>query len=169
MQIALLSSKDQTWTTPEEVLTLIRQLGPIGLDPCPNPRSIVGARESYSLEVGQDGLAEDWLDRGLVYVNPPFGRQLPKWINKAVVSWAQAWECDRSFEYVFLVPARPDTKWFTQAREGATSLGFWRGRIAFGGQKIVAPFPSLLIYFGLHPERFESVFIHKAHIWHVAT
>jgi hypothetical protein len=162
---ALLSSHNQTFNTPANFLELVRRLGVIGLDPCSNPNSIVNASRSLSLEAGEDGLAESWLDQGLVFINPPYGRALPVWIQKAADSWHQAEQEGRDFECVMLVPSRTDTRWFTTALLNASALGFWRGRLTFLGAEDPAPFPSLVIYFGHWGDLFTRVFEPKAHIW----
>jgi hypothetical protein len=162
---ALLSSNNQTFNTPAEFLDLVRRLGVIGLDPCSNPHSIVNANIELSLENGQDGLTADWLDRGLVFVNPPYGRALPIWIKKASDSWHQSIQEGRDFECLMLVPSRTDTRWFTTGLLNASALGFWRGRLTFLGAPDPAPFPSLAIYFGHWANLFESVFDRKSHVW----
>jgi hypothetical protein len=77
--------------TPESVLEIIRAYAPIGLDPCSNPWSTVGARVELSKHRGDDGLAACWsaiiMDQGdtaTVYVNPPYGAGLIlPWVHKA--------------------------------------------------------------------------------------
>lgn len=48
-----------------------------------------------------DGLKQEWT--GVCWCNPPYGRQIGKWVEKAVKSSATV---------VMLLPARTDTKWF---------------------------------------------------------
>lgn len=64
------------YCTPLDVTAALPE---VDLDPCSNPRSTVRARETYSLEAGQDGLALPWF--GVVYVNFPFSDPLP-WAEK---------------------------------------------------------------------------------------
>lgn len=72
------SSSSVDWNTPEEILTPVRALfaadGGIHLDPCSNPGSLVGARESFSLP-NVNGLKAPWFTdtTRTAYVNPPFG------------------------------------------------------------------------------------------------
>lgn len=70
------SSAHHGWTTPPELLERLYGVvgGGFGLDPCsPTRRGPVRARLRYTVE--DDGLALPW--RGTVFVNPPYGRQLP--------------------------------------------------------------------------------------------
>lgn len=64
------------WNTPSWLCDLLPN---VDVDPASNPRSNIKARVTYSLEAGQDGLAEKWF--GLVWVNPPFSNILP-WADK---------------------------------------------------------------------------------------
>lgn len=161
MDAALLSSKDMTWQTPENVLDLVRLLAPIGLDPCTVASNPTGAQAIATFELGVDGLQTGWTGYGLVFCNPPYGRALGAWVDK----------CRREglagAEIVLLVPARPDTKWFQGIAPVATSedpnrraasVLFWRGRLRFKGAKDAAPFPSALFYGGPRHECFREVF-----------
>jgi hypothetical protein len=158
MNPALLSSARPDWNTPEEILSLVRQLGPIGLDPCSNPTSLVGARVAWSLETGDDGLAVPWRQAlwpdyvGLVYVNPPYGREIEPWAAKCAA------EAAPGCEIVALLPARTDAGWWQWHITTARAVCFWRGRLRFLGAESSAPFPSALAYWGARVGRFRAVF-----------
>src|SRR5437764_933372 len=106
MNKVLLASKDMTWNTPQNIIDLVRQIDPIHLDPCSNVTSIVGARVSWELGRDGDSLARSWACLGLVYVNPPYGREIKPWATKIVL------EGVRCTEICALVPSRTDTVWF---------------------------------------------------------
>lgn len=148
------SSKNEHWGTPEEVLTPVRQVGKIILDPCSNKQSIVLAENNICLP--QDGLAEDWYKyNGLVYVNPPYGRKIFSWMVKC-----QQESCFGA-EIIALVPSRTDTKWFQGTigrKNGADAVCFWKGRIKFLGAPHPAPFPSVVAYWGPRVDKFKKVF-----------
>ena len=73
-------------------------------------------------------------------MNPPYGRGIGQWMQKAYES-AQA-----GATVVCLVPARTDTAWWHDyAMRG--EITFIRGRLKFGNAKNSAPFPSALIVF----------------------
>jgi site-specific DNA-methyltransferase (adenine-specific) len=148
MNTALLSSKRMDWNTPEEVLELVRKVAPIGLDPCSNPASTVNARENWY----SNGLTNGWDGVGLVYVNPPYGRELKQWAEKIAA------EADRGVEIIALVPARTDTKWFRQMFFACTCVCLWKGRITFAGATYPAPFPSAVFYYGTNFEGFCGAF-----------
>lgn len=88
----------------------------------------------------QDGLSKPW--DGVVWCNPPYGREIGKWVRKAYE------ENKRENNYiVMLLPARTDTKWFHDYIYGKAEVRFIKGRLKFGGSKNSAPFPSMVVIF----------------------
>src|SRR5262249_4101706 len=86
-----------------------------------------------------DGLAQDWAGE-TVFMNPPYGRQISRWVRKAHDSAA------RGATVVCLVPARTDTHWWhNYVIDG--EVRFLKGRLKFGDSKNSAPFPSALVIF----------------------
>lgn len=69
-------SDRNSWATPAWLTALLPY---VDLDPCSNSHSTVRARQTYSLEAGQDGLALPWF--GTVYVNGPYANLMP-WAMK---------------------------------------------------------------------------------------
>lgn len=144
------SSKSIHWCTPEVVLERVRKVNKIGLDPCSNQVSTVGA----CLELSINGEKVDWCEAleesgGLAYCNPPYGKSIKTWSHKCKM------EAQRGAEIIALLPARTDTKWFQgDVFSSATALCFWRGRLTFidGTGQISKPdaafFPSVLAYWG---------------------
>lgn len=166
MQAALNSSVRMDWQTPDEVLDLVRKVNSITLDPCTSVDNPVGAYAFFTpqrpttphagLFQGPDGLLGMWADyEGLVYVNPPYGREISKWVTKAIA------EATYDAEIVMLVPARTDTKWFQTALGSANGLLLWRGRMTFKGAPAPAPFPSAVFYWGENSLRFRKAFEDK--------
>ena len=145
MNPALHSSKKHDWETPGEVWELVTKVAaPRGVyDPCP----VGGVKEA-----GADGRTP-WprLD-ALFYVNPPYGRELPKWVDHVIR------QAHVKSEIILLCPARPDTRWFHDAWHECRAMCFWKGRLTFKGAPGPAPFPSALFYWGDHPHRFGDVF-----------
>ena len=150
----LMSSGSGDWNTPEPVLKLVRRIDKIRLDPCSNGGSIVGAAVEWSVEV--NGLAQPWTSRrkGLVYVNPPYGRAVGDWIEKI------RHEASAGVEVVALLPARTDAKWWHQhVFQTAAAVCFWKGRLSFLGAPSSAPFPSAVAYWGKRSTLFHTVFM----------
>lgn len=149
-----MSNTGDHWTTPMCVLEAICKFneGPIDLDPCSNPRSMVGARiEWYGPPYGTDGLVVPWKVHGLTYVNPPYSAK-DIW-SKRCMDWYRAGQ-----EIIELVPSDTDTDWFHRYCWTAPMRCFWRGRLRFGGdRRYHARFPSSLVYFGDRVDRFVSI------------
>tara|TARA_Y100000593_G_C4188454_1_gene275611 strand:- start:41 stop:544 length:504 start_codon:yes stop_codon:yes gene_type:complete len=85
-------------------------------------------------------LDKDWYN--INFMNPPCGREIGKFIEKAYTEWALN-DCTT----VALLPARTDTKWFHKYIYNKASIVFIRGRLKFeGGEKLApAPFPSMIV------------------------
>jgi site-specific DNA-methyltransferase (adenine-specific) len=77
-------------------------------------------------------------------MNPPYGREIGKWMAKAHE------EADRGATVVCLVPARTDTAWWHDHAAKADEIRFVRGRLKFirdDGRNDSAPFPSAVVIF----------------------
>ena len=85
-------------------------------------------------------------------MNPPYGREIGAWVKHL----CREYRMGRTTEAVALLPARTDTQWME--RLDAYPKCFIRGRLRFGNSQAGAPFPSVLVYLGLHAERFAEVF-----------
>ena len=73
-------------------------------------------------------------------MNPPYGREIGAWMEKAYESSLEG------ATVVCLVPARTDTRWFHDfAMRG--EIRFIKGRLKFGDSKNSAPFPSAVVVF----------------------
>lgn len=75
---------------------------------------------------------------GAVYLNPPYGRGIGKFMNKANQ------ESKKGIIIVALVPARTDTAWWHDYCI-QHEVRFIRGRLKFGNSKNCAPFPSAVV------------------------
>ena len=95
-------------------------------------------RERY-FTAADDGLAQEW--RGVCWMNPPYGRTIGRWMQKAFES-----ACDGA-TVVCLVPARTDTRWWHEWAMFADEVRLVRGRLAFGDGRAPAPFPSAVVVF----------------------
>jgi site-specific DNA-methyltransferase (adenine-specific) len=131
------SSASAEWETPGDLFNeLDRIFGGFTLDPCATPQNAKCARFFTRAD---DGLAQDWT--GKVFMNPPYGREIGKWVRKA---WTESLS---GALVVCLLPARVDTRWWHEyAKKG--HVYFLRGRLKFGSSVNSAPFPSVLVTFG---------------------
>lgn len=135
---SMTSSKDMTWATPWEwFLYLDLEFG-FTLDPCCHHETAKCVKHYTPVE---DGLKQNWGGER-VFMNPPYGRELPLWMKKAHD------ECrDNGALVVAFVPARVDTLWWKTFAEKADEIRFPMGRVKFEGAESVAPFPQAVIVF----------------------
>ncbi len=136
----LFKSSQADWKTPKYVFKCLERLfGRFDLDPCTEDNNL-GTPYYYTLE--DDGLCQPWF--GNVYVNPPYGKDVGRWVEKAVNEVRSG----NAQQVVMLLAARTDTKWFQRYVLGfATEVLFVEGRIKFDGAKNPAPFPSVVVVF----------------------
>lgn len=138
MNKAVMFSSDKSdWETPKELFDELNKEFHFTLDAC----AIKGnakCERFYSPE--QNGLLQKW--EGRVWCNPPYGREVYKWVQKADES------AEEGAIVVMLLAARTDTKWFHDfIVKKKREVRFIRGRIKFVGSKNVAPFPSMIVVF----------------------
>jgi hypothetical protein len=105
-------SDTDSWCSPPEVTEPLVEFfdGPVGCDPCSNPRSIVLARKAYTV----GGLHLPW-GRGTrnfrtAYVNNPYSKSAP-WIGKGL----REIEAGNLTELLYLVMHVPSTTWWRTA------------------------------------------------------
>ena len=129
------SSKTDLWYTPEDFFSKYNDKYKFDLDVCATDDNAKCSRY-FTQEV--DGLSQEW--EGICWMNPPYGREIGKWMKKAYESSLNG------STVVCLVPSRTDTKWWHEyAMKG--EIEFIRGRLKFGGSKNPAPFPSAVVVF----------------------
>lgn len=145
------SSETPEWYTPSEIIQAVLQvLGQIDLDPCSNSKEMPNVPAVSHFTLAENGLEQPWYGR--VYMNPPYGDEIGKWVNKL----DDEYEAGRTQTAIALLPARTDTRWF--ARLYAFPLCFIQGRLKFSGHDNSAPFPSVVIYLGDDDDSFYDEF-----------
>lgn len=153
----LLSSNNMNWETPKNIIELAKSIVGIDqftLDCCAKDSSV--AKGSYYFSPEDDGLKQKWY--GTVWNNPPYGRNIIKWIKKSYE------ESLTGVEVICLIPARTDTVYFHDYCAKFAQVYLIKGRITFeinkspvcdkNGHPMPAPFPSMFVHFknGLEPK-----------------
>jgi len=130
-------------TPPEFFAALDDDIGPFTLDAASSHRNALCTRH-YTAE--EDGLAQPWTGR--VWLNPPYGRGIDRWMEKARDSARTTAKL-----VAVLVPARTSSRWWhefvmpilKQTEPG--EVRFLDRRLSFGDCKTQAPFSSVLVVF----------------------
>lgn len=129
------SSETDMWATPFDFFNYYDSMYDFTVDVCASKEN---AKCPKFFTIEDDGLAQEW--NGNCWMNPPYGREIGKWMEKAYESSQQG------ALVVCLVPSRTDTKWWHDfAMKG--DIEFIKGRLKFGNAKNSAPFPSAVITF----------------------
>ena len=143
MNEALLSSKKMDWITPQDFFDKLNEEFHFTLDTACSAQN-AKCKNFYDEE--KDGLAQSWATEGATWCNPPYGRQIGKWVKKA---YEESLKVDNPI--VLLIPARTDTSYFHDYIFGKAEVRFVRGRLKFIGDdgKVgdPAPFPSAVIVY----------------------
>jgi len=143
---ALMSSQMSDWATPQSFFDRLNSEFGFTVDVCATEAN-TKVKDSF---IHSNSLSEDWgawnIDgrgRDRCFMNPPYGREIGKWIKKAF---------EEPCLVVALLPARTDTKWFHEYiwQKPNVHIRFLKGRLKFEGALYPAPFPSMVVIFGQH-------------------
>ena len=130
------SSATDDWATPDDFFQKLHREFRFQTDVCASESNAKCAK-FYTKE--SDGLSQEW--SGACWMNPPYGREIGRWMEKAYQSARQ-----NGATVVALVPARTDTRWWHSfATKG--EVFFVPGRLKFGNAKANAPFPCAVVVF----------------------
>lgn len=134
---ALFTSNSDEWETPQELFDELNKEFNFDLDPCATHKN---AKCSLYYTKIHNGLTAPWSLAVSIFMNPPYGREIGKWVKKAYE------ESQHGCLVVCLLPARTDTRWFhNYCLKG--EIRWIKGRLKFSGMKNSAPFPSMIVIF----------------------
>jgi len=135
----MFSSKHAKWDTPKSLVDDLAAIFNWDWDVCASTDNVC----HFYFDQTDNGLECDW--EGLCWMNPPYGREIGKWVDKARQSAGSFLD---ETAVVCLVPARTDTKWWHDNVPFASLVVFIKGRLKFGNATNSAPFPSAFVVFG---------------------
>lgn len=142
MNKALLSSVKMDYCTPQAFFNQLNEEFHFTLDAAATAKS---AKCPLYYTPETDGLSQGWNCGGTVFCNPPYGRDIGKWVRKAFEEW------QAGTTVVLLIPARTDTSYFHDYIYGKAEIRFLRGRLRFededGTVYPPAPFPSMVVIY----------------------
>lgn len=124
------------WPTPQDLFDKINARFNFTLDVCATTENAKCAI-FFTKEI--DGLSQKW--SGTCWMNPPYGRAMIAWLNKAVKEKANG------VTTVALIPARTNTGWWHDIIIPHSKVEFIRGRPKFGNAKHGLPQPLALAIF----------------------
>lgn len=138
-------SVNQTWGTPKKFFEYLRETH-AWLPDLDAAASSSNAKAKHFITETENSLEMDWF--GNVWLNPPFGRMLPKFLLKC----KEQIQRDEVKSIFVLIPARTDTKWFHEIiMNSAKYVYLIKGRFNFESPYAYkganAPFPSMLIVY----------------------
>ena len=111
----MFSSATDMWETPVAFFKALDAEFHFTLDVCAVKEN---AKCAAYFSPERDGLKQEW--SGVCWCNPPYGREIGRWVRKAAESKATV---------VMLLPARTDTAWFHNYIYGQAEIRFIRGRL----------------------------------------
>jgi phage N-6-adenine-methyltransferase len=144
---AFVSSKKMDYATPKPFYDALDSVFHFDTDLAASPENALCPQ--YFTE-DDDSLKQLW--RGTCWLNPPYGRALPKFVAKAAAEASVGY----NNTIVMLIPARPDRLWWDEHiwsrqrstyRDYCVDVCFVRGRLRFGAETNQAPFPSAVVVF----------------------
>ena len=152
-------SKRSDWATPQDLFDKLDKEFNFDIDVCADATN-AKCKRYYSIE--DDALSKTW--KGYCFMNPPYGREISKWVQKAYESsGANSFSPISLGEatVVCLLPSRTDTKWWHDYVMKADTVKFIKGRLKFDGHKNSAPFPSAIVIFGNYPRYHKGFFTYE--------
>ena len=137
----IFTSNSEDWETPQALYDLLNEKYHFDLDACADETNF---KHEVYFSKEENSLEQTWF--GTVFMNPPYGPQIKKWVAKAY-SESQKGNCT----VVCLLPSRTDTVWFHDfCTKG--NITFIKGRLKFSNSKSSAPFPSMITVFKQNPD-----------------
>lgn len=146
-----MSSEKMDWETPPEFFEALNFICDFTLDVCASPENT----KTWNFYTEQDdGLVQPW--NGRCWMNPPYGKEIGKWLSKAREEVSGNPDCEF---VVCLVPARVDTAWWhDNVMRSATLVLLLRGRLTFVSASQPAPFPvAIVIFESGGPPKFKAI------------
>lgn len=141
------------WYTPSSIVEALGGKEGFDLDPCTpeDPSRLPAPTARRMIPPSQDGLATAWWPRAFVWLNPPYGKGMDKWMAKLA---------NHPGGGVALVPAHMDPGWmheFVLNHPNTTAILITRGRLKFmrpdGTTGTASPTGSVFVAYGQRAAR----------------
>lgn len=120
----MFSSKKDDWETPQTLFDKMNAIYNFSYDLAASDDN---TKCEHYFTKENDSLATDWTKiKGNLWLNPPYGRDLRKWVQKAYES-----SLERQGVIVMLIPSRTDTSYWHDFIFNKAKIDFLRGRLKF--------------------------------------
>lgn len=136
------------WYTPPAIVRALGGRRGFDLDPCTpeDPSRLPAPTARRMIPPSQDGLLTPWPPQAFVWMNPPYGKGMEKWLRKLA---------NHPGGGIALVPVSMETGWMHDcvlSHPNATAILFTCGRLKFvrpdGSIGAAAPSGSLVVAYG---------------------
>lgn len=135
-------SNSEEYETPPEIFEPLQKEFDLQLDVCATKEN---TKCDLFFTKEEDGLTKEW-DRSF-WMNPPFGRNLKKWVQKAYE------ESQKGVIGVLLLPVRSNTIWWHKyIIDTKAEVRFLKGEIKFVGYERGLWLPFAIIIFNKNVE-----------------
>lgn len=129
------------WCTPQDFFDKLNAEFGFVLDPAATDKT---AKCSLYYTPETDGLSQSWDRGGAVFCNPPYGREIGKWVQRLSRKRGGVSDC-------FTYPSADGYGIFHDYIYGKAEIRFVRGRLRFtdddGNAADPAPFPSMVVIY----------------------
>lgn len=143
----MFSSEKQDFSTPQLLFNQLNNEFDFDLDVCAHEGN--KKLDNYYSEE-DNALEQPW--KYSSFCNPPYKRGVQdKFIEKAYI------ESLKGSRVVCLIPSRTDTKSWNNYVMKAEEIRFIKGRLKFSDSKNAAPFPSAIVIFNNHNNKYPKV------------
>jgi len=141
------------WYTPPAIVKALGGRRGFDLDPCTpeDPSRLPAPTARRMIPPSQDGLLTPWPTQAFVWMNPPYGKGVEKWLSKLA---------NHPGGGVALVPVSMETVWMHDcvlSHPNVTAILFSRGRLKFvrpdGTTGTAAPTGSVFVAYGARAAR----------------
>ena len=133
---SLYSKEKYDWETPDALFNKLDEEFHFFMDLCANEKN---AKCKFYFTEKKNALIQEWT--GTCWMNPPYGKGIDKWIEKAYSS-----SINNFATIVCLLPVRSDTKWWHKYCMKA-EIRFLTKRLKFKESNNMATFPSAIVIF----------------------
>lgn len=132
-------SKSVEYETPTEIVEPLIEEFNIVLDVCATREN---AQCAYFITKYQDAFTKDWSEHGNCWMNPPWGRGMKKWVERARE------ESRKGIVVVCLLPVRSNTIWWHKnIIDTKAEVRFLKGEIKFNKMERGLWLPCAIVIF----------------------